>query len=140
MSCYNSCVVKAPVDEVWAALSNFHDMSWASGVIEALEVVGEKGPGEIGAKRLLNGVFPETLRAMDPDERVFEYSIDDGPGPLSKDSVDGYIGRVRVAPITVGEGTFVEWSSRWERSDGGVEEFCNPIYQALMGAMVAHFD
>lgn len=27
MSCYNSTVVPAPVDKVWAKLRNFHDLS-----------------------------------------------------------------------------------------------------------------
>lgn len=139
MSCYHSCVLKAPADQVWAALSNFHDLSWASGVIESVDVVGEQGAGDVGAKRILNGVFHETLLSMNHDEHVFEYSIDDGPGPVAKGVVKGYVGRVRVTPITTGEGTFVEWSSHWDSSDGGVEELCNPVYQALMGAMVAHF-
>jgi len=139
MSCYNSCAVNAPVDKVWTALSNFHDMSWASRVIESVEVVGDKGRDEIGAGRILNGVFHETLRAIDHDARVLEYSIDDGPGPVAKGVVNGYIGRVRVAPITTTDGSFIEWSSRWDKSNGEVEDFCNPIYQALMNAMVAHF-
>ena len=33
MGCYNSCVVSAPVDRVWTALRDFHDMSWAPQVI-----------------------------------------------------------------------------------------------------------
>ena len=139
MSCYSSCVVKASADDVFTTLSNFHDLGWAGGVVESFEVVGDRGAREIGAQRIINGAFHETLRALDQADRVFEYSIDDGPGPVSKDAVVGYIGRVRVAPITTGEGSFIEWTSRWQDSKGGIEELCNPIYQALMTAMVAHF-
>ena len=39
MGCYNSCVVNAPIDAVWGALRNFHDLSWASQVITSLEKV-----------------------------------------------------------------------------------------------------
>ena len=42
MGCYNSIVVNAPVDKVWAAMRDFHDMSWASGVIEKVDPVGDR--------------------------------------------------------------------------------------------------
>jgi hypothetical protein len=139
VGCYNSCVVQGPVDKVWSALRNFHDMSWAAGVIEKLEPVGETGGTRIGARRILNGVFPETLLALDDVNRELKYSIDDGPGPVAKDQVAGYVGTVRVFPVTDGNGTFVEWSSSWQDSKGGVKEFCDPIYQALLGALQKHF-
>jgi len=37
MGCYNSCLVNAPVDRVWSALRNFHDLSWAGGVVQSVE-------------------------------------------------------------------------------------------------------
>jgi hypothetical protein len=114
-------------------------MSWAAGVIEKLEPVGETGGTRIGARRILNGVFPETLLALDDVNRELKYSIDDGPGPVAKDQVAGYVGTVRVFPVTDGNGTFVEWSSSWQDSKGGVKEFCDPIYQALLGALQKHF-
>ena len=33
MGCYNSCIVEGPVDRVWALLRNFHDLTWATGVV-----------------------------------------------------------------------------------------------------------
>ncbi len=54
---YQSTVVNAPVEKVWERLRNFHEMSWASGVIEKCEPVGELQGNQIGAKRLLNGVL-----------------------------------------------------------------------------------
>jgi hypothetical protein len=35
--------------------------------------------------------------------------------------------------------TFVEWSSSWSESEGGVAEFCNPIYQGLLAALQKRF-
>ena len=139
MGCYNSCVVDAPVDKVWAALRNFHDMSWAAGVIESVDAIGDKASDQIGAKRILNGVFHETLLGINDADRCFKYSIDDGPDAVSKDNVRGYIGAVRVWPVTDGDATFVEWSSSWAASGGGVQEFCDPIYRALLGALKNHF-
>lgn len=139
MGCYNSCVVNAPADRVWSALRNFHDLSWASGVVQKVERIGEAGGDQIGARRVLNGVFHETLLALNDADRELKYSIDDGPGPVSKDSVSGYRGRVRVMPVTDLNGAFVEWSSSWEDSSGGVREFCDPIYKAFLDALKTHF-
>lgn len=35
--------------------------------------------------------------------------------------------------------TFVLWTSTWETDGGGVEEFCNTIYRALLNDMKQHF-
>jgi len=139
MGCYNSCIVDASADRVWHALRDFHDLSWAWGVIETVDRVGPKAPDQIGAQRVLNGVFKETLLALDDNEREFSYSIDDGPDAVSPDRVSGYVGRVSVFPVTDGDKTFVAWSSSWRESQGGVEEFCDPIYKALLGALQKHF-
>ena len=132
MGCYNSTIVNAPADKVWARLRDFHDLSWAPNVVSKVQKVGSVPGTQIGAQRVLNDAFHETLRAVDDSERVFRYSIDDGPGAVAKDKVTGYLGEVRVLPVTDGNSTFVAWSSRWDDSKGGVAEFCSPIYQALL--------
>ncbi len=140
MSCYNSVTVDSPVDQVWQALRDFHDLSsCCPDVITQLEPVGDVGGTEIGAKRILNGAFHETLLTLDDEERTFSYGIDDGPEAVSKDNVQGYIGEVRVFPVTDDDSTFVLWTSRWDSSGGGVQEFCDPICQALLGALKSHF-
>ena len=55
--------------------------------------------------KVLNGVFHETLLALDDEERTFSYSIDDGPEAVSKENVQGYIGEVRVFPVTDDDST-----------------------------------
>jgi hypothetical protein len=139
MGCHNTRVIPAPVDAVWTALRNFHDMSWARGVIDKLEVVGPHKADQIGAKRILNGAFHETLLGLDEEERVVRYRIDDGPDPLAKDRMLNYIGQVRVFPVTDKEHAFVEWTSTWKGSDGAVKEFCDPIYVALLDALYKRF-
>jgi hypothetical protein len=139
MSCYNSTVVNASEEQTWELLSNFHDFSWCPEVVVSVEKVGDLGSHEIGARRILNGVFHETLVAIDTEARTLQYSIDDGPEAVSKDNVQGYIGEVRLFPVTDSSSTFVLWTSRWDSSGGGVEEFCNPIYQALLGSLKNHF-
>ncbi len=138
MGCYNSCTVSAPVDDVWATLRNFHDLGWARDVLETCEPIGPKGPHEIGARRLLNGVFKETLLELDDDGRTVRYSIDDAPGTPVAGATD-YVGTVGLRPVTSEGTTFVEWSSSWSKSEGGVAEFCNPIYQGLLAALQKRF-
>jgi len=139
MGCYNTCIVNAPVDQVWGALRNFHDMSWASGVIEDLKPVGNQASDQVGAKRILNGAFHETLRGLDDVTKEIHYTIDDGPDVLSKDKVSGYTGHVRLSPVTDSNKTFVEWTSSWGAAEGDVHGFCNPIYVALLGALSKHY-
>ena len=138
MGCYNSCVVSASADEVWAVLWDFHDMSWASESVKSLERIGDAGD-RLGAKRVINGKMHETLLALNDVDRVFKYAIDDGPAALSKDNVTGYVAKVVVSAVTDTDAAFVEWSSQWHESQGGVKEFCDPIYTRLLAQLKAHF-
>ena len=133
--CYNSTVVDAPMDKVWSVLRNFHDMSWATGSIETCEPVGAISGSQVGAKRVLNGVFQETLVGIDDHARSITYQITNGPPPLTREEVSEYFGVVRLHPVTVGEGTFVEWSSTWIGNESAVGGFCDPIYRALLTAL-----
>ena len=138
MSCYQSCIVNATADDVWATLRDFHDLEWAKEVLPTIEKVGSQGPHEVGAGRLLNGTFKETLLALDDEGKTLRYSIDNAPGTPVDDAID-YVGTVRVHPVTSDGTSFVEWSSTWTNSEGGVADFCNPIYQALLGALQSRF-
>ena len=140
MGCYNSTIINAASDKVWEVLKNFHDLSWAPNVITKLEVIGSAKADELGAKRILNDAFHETLLSLDEENKTFTYSIDDGPGPVSKDNVTDYIGEVRVFRISDEDTSFVVWTSRWASAkEGGVEDFCNPIYHALLQGLKSHF-
>lgn len=133
-NCYNNVEIARPPISVWQTIHDFHDMSWAGDVITSLEKIGDKNGTEIGAKRILNGVFYETLQAYDPYELTFSYSIDDGPGPVAKSLVKNFMGMVNVSATN--GGTLVEWSSNFESvDDGGIGEFCDPIYAALLTAL-----
>lgn len=132
---YQSVVIDAPVEKVWSTVRNFHDLSWAPNVAEACDVVGDLQGDQIGAKRVINGVFHETLQELSDLDHRIRYSIDNGPSPVSADDVQNYVGVLELAPITEGGGTFVQWHSGW---DGGAEEacdFCHNIYVALLGDM-----
>ena len=138
--CYNTTVVEAPIDQVWQTIRDFHEMGWAEGVITSCELVGDAAGDQVGAGRILNDAFHETLLSLDDEARQLTYSIDDGPGPVAKDVVENYVGQVRVLPVTCSDRTFVEWTSSYD-SDApqAVSDFCNPIYQALLLALRNHF-
>ncbi len=137
---YQSTVVPVDVDTAWSVLRNFHDLTWAPNVITKLEPVGDKRSHEVGAKRVLNDLFQETLIEFDDDARRLRYSIDDAPGtPASAENVQNYIGTLQLAPVTEGGGTFVEWYSEWDGNDEECQTFCTPIYRALLGDLNKHF-
>lgn len=138
--CYNSTVINADCESVWNTLRDFHQLDWAAGVVNKVEVVGSAGGTDVGARRVLNDAFHETLMTLDDQARTLSYSIDDGPGPVASDAVDNYVGTVRVTPVTDSDQTFVEWSSSYDSpNDTAVGELCNPIYRALLGALGKHF-
>jgi len=110
----------------------FHDLSWASGVVTSCMPVGDLKADQVGARRIVNDAFHETLVELSDVERTLKYSIDDGPSPVSKDEVKNYIGVVRAIPITDDDTTFVEWSSSWDQNDAAVYEFCHGIYCAVL--------
>ena len=138
--CYNTITVNVPIDKVWSTIKDFHDLSWAKDVIESVEKVGDKKGDQIGARRILNGVFHETLHAVNELAHSFAYTIDDGPGAVSKDLVRNYVGSVKLLPVTSDNSTFVEWATRYDSADdSAVGELCNPIYHALLEALRSHF-
>ncbi len=134
--CYNSTVIEAPREKIWAVINNFHDMSWANPVITEVEKIGDITGNQAGAQRVLNQAFHETLQSVDEENFNFTYSIDDGPGPVAKGAVKNYLGRVTLYPVTDSHHTFVEWVSSFESSsDSEVSDFCDPIYAGLLKAM-----
>ena len=130
---YQSININAPVEKVWAALRDFHDMSWAPNVITKLTPVGDLKGDQPGSKRVLNDAFHETLIEVSEPDRSIRYSIDDGPSPVSKDDVQNYVGAINVHAVTDDNSTFVEWSSSWEAKENAAEDFCHNIYLALLG-------
>ena len=137
-STFQEIEIAAPAEKVWQTIRDFHDVSWAPNVVTSLDVVGDKAGDQKGAGRVLNGVFHETLRMLDDYSKTFTYSIDEGPGPLADGQMKNYVGRVVVEHIA--GGTRVEWTSNWQENDAAVEEFCHPIYVALLNDMKASLE
>lgn len=134
--CYNKIEIETPINKVWDTISDFHDISWAPDVVTSVTKVGDKTGDEVGAGRVLNGVFHETLTELDPGNFTFSYSIDDGPGPVASDAVSDYIGTVKLTATE--SGCIAEWSSVFQsQNENEVADFCNPIYMALLNSLKA---
>ena len=133
-----SKVINASMDAIWDKLSNFHDLSWAPNVAKSCDKVGAIDSYDVGAKRLLNGVFHETLTETNQGTYSIKYSIDDGPSPVSKEEVSNYIGVIQLSPAADGA-TLVEWNSSWESNSEEAVGFCHGIYVALLDELAASF-
>lgn len=132
-----SIVVDTSIANVWGKLSNFHDMSWAPNVITGVDKVGDIEGTQVGAKRILNGAFHETLTEVNESNHTIQYSIDDGPSPVSKEEVSNYTGTIKLTETS--DGTLVEWTSDWDSNMQDAVEFCSGIYVALLGELKASF-
>jgi hypothetical protein len=132
---YQSAVVPAPADAAWRVLRGFHDLSWAPDVVTSCAPVGDLRGDQVGARRLLNGCFHETLLALDDLERTLRYRLDDGPSPVSPAEVRNFVATVRVRPVTDEERAFVEWSASWDARDEAAVEFATGIYRSLLAAL-----
>jgi len=139
-STYQSIVIDAPIEKVWDTVKNFHDFSWAPSVIQSCEIVGDSNGLELGAKRVLNGAFHETLVELDNNKHKIKYSIDDGPAPVSASDVTNYFGTLRLRESTIDNKTLVGWGSVWESESEDAVEFCRGIYVALLNSLSLYFD
>jgi len=134
-----SIIISASIDNVWERFASFHEMPWAANILSDIEIVGDKNGDEVGAKRVLNGAFHETLTMIDSENYHLEYSIDDGPSPVSKEEVSNYTGVIQLSPAKDAEGTLVVWNSSWQSNSEDAVEFCHGIYIALLGELKSSF-
>lgn len=137
---YNSIIVAAPIERVWSRIGDFHEFSWAPSVIVSCEKVGKGDGYTVGAKRLLNGLFLDTLIAYSAIEKRMMYSMDEGPPPVSSQEIQEYVGNLHLLPLTADNTTFVEWSGSWEAGTPAAVEYMNKVYRSLLRDLAAEFD
>jgi hypothetical protein len=137
---YNSIIVPAPIEQVWSRINDFHDFSWAPSLIASCEKVGCGGGSSVGARRLLNGVFLDTLIAYSRIERRLVYSMDEGPSPVSSREIQSYVGDFHLLPVTAANTTFAEWSGAWEGGGEAAVPYMNDVYRSLLADLAASFE
>lgn len=138
--CYQSIVINAPIDEVWRTVRHFHEWSWAPHIIRRCEAVGSLPGDQVGAQRIINEEFHETLLECNPTAYRIRYSMDEGPSPVSSKDVKHYIGSLQLRPITSDASTFVEWRSTWVSDTDAALEFCHTLYLRLLRALARHLE
>ena len=117
-------------DVVWGVIADFGNVSWVPG-IEKVDLEGE-GVGMI--RHLTVPVFPqlhERLDAIDPQEKVLEYSIP----AVEYIKVKNYSARAQVVDLGSGR-CRVLWSCRAE-AEGASEQQASDetraFYEAMLG-------
>ncbi len=141
--------VAAPPAEVWAAIGNFHDMSWHPAVFST---AGEGG-NEIDATRVLTlgqeggPTISEVLYKYDAAKMTYSYRITEVA--VETLPVTNYSSHLTVKPAE-GGGSLIEWRGAFYRgypnndpppelSDEAAVAAVTAVYQAGLDALAERF-
>ena len=108
-----SSVVEAPVEVVWKAIRRFDAPAEFLPFVETSPIEGGQEPTAVGAVRVVTqvdgGVFREVLVAHSDADHFYSYTFVGSPIPVRNHRTT-----LRLRPITDGDLTLAEWSSRFE--------------------------
>src|SRR5690348_8241020 len=107
-----STMVGAPAGEVWALLRDFAAIGTWHPALPPAEI--ENGPADrVGCVRVypLAGGHREILASLDDQNRTIAFTFAGNAGGLP---VRNYLSTMIVRPVTIGNGAYVEWSSRFD--------------------------
>jgi len=128
---HTSLVIEAPVAQVWDQIKDFHDFSWAPGIVTSCVDVGDSPGNTVGAKRLVNDAILDRLLAYDTDAHGYKYAIEEGPSPISPNEVSNFVGHLRLSAAGDNQ-TLAEYSGSWEAGDDAAVELMDGIYSGLL--------
>lgn len=107
-----SSVVEAPVAKVWDAIRRFDAVADFLPFVQSSPIEDGREPTAVGAVRVVTetsgAVFREVLVAHSDADRFYAYSFVGSPIPVSEHRTT-----LRLRPITDGDRTLGEWSSRF---------------------------
>jgi hypothetical protein len=106
-----STVVASPVGEVWALLRDFGAIGDWHPALPPCEI--QEGPADrVGCVRVfpLAGGHRETLTGLDDQQRIIAFTFGDNAGL----PVRSYMSMMTAQPVTLGDHTYIEWSSRFD--------------------------
>lgn len=110
---YSSSVIGAPVECVWQFVRDFNGLpKWFPSVTDS--VIEDGGSADkIGCVRSFHSVGGHRLRerlvGLSDYDRSCVYQMLDNPMAVSN-----HVGTIRLAPITDGDGTFIEWTAEFD--------------------------
>lgn len=109
---YVSDVIDATRDDVWAVLRDFSAMDEWHPLIAEMHMEEGQPADQVGAVRAFTltdgGRLRERLLSLSDYDYHFRYDILESPLPW-----EGYVAECRLLPITVGNRTFIEWSTEF---------------------------
>lgn len=108
-----SSVVNAPVEKVWTTIRRFDAAAHWLPFVKSSPIEDGGDPTRVGCIRVLTQtdgeVFREVLLALSDAERSYSYTFVSSPVPVRNHQTT-----LRVLPITDGDRSYVEWSSRFD--------------------------
>lgn len=109
---YVSDVIDATRDDVWAVLRDFSAMDEWHPLIAEMHMEEGQPADRVGAVRAFTltdgGRLRERLLSLSDYDYHFRYDILESPLPW-----EDYVAECRLLPITVGNRTFIEWSTEF---------------------------
>jgi len=108
-----SSVVEAPAEKVWAIIRRFDAAADWLPFVKSSPIEDGGDPTRVGCVRVVTqtdgAVFREVLIALSDAQRSSSYTFVGSPVPVRDHRTT-----LRVLPITDGDRSYVEWSSRFE--------------------------
>jgi Polyketide cyclase / dehydrase and lipid transport len=136
-----SSVVDAPAEKVWARTRRFDAVAEWLPFVKSSPIEDGGDPTRVGCIRVLTQtdgeVFREVLVALSDAERFYSYTFVSSPVP-----VRNHCTTLRVLPITDGDRSYVEWSSRFEidpQYEAQLVELMNRNFLAGLRALAEKF-
>jgi hypothetical protein len=111
---YNSCVIPAPIEDVWPVIRDFAAfLDWHPSFDGTCEIKDGNNPAKVGAIRTIKtkdgGVFVESLYELSDRTHIMTYFILESPLPMKN-----YAGIVSCTKITDSNQTFLSWEAEAE--------------------------
>lgn len=135
-----SRVIPASPGAVWRWLRDFDALPRWHPAIAQSEIEGG-GPGDrVGCVRAFSrrsdgGKLRERLLALDDPGRTLTYNILSSPMPVAD-----YVACLRVVPVTMGGGAFVQWTAQFQVTSGREADVAQDIAQNVFAAGLASLE
>jgi len=136
-----SSVVDAPTEKVWGIIRRFDAAADWLPFVKSSPIEDGGDPALVGCVRVVTrqtaAVFREVLVALSDPERFYAYTFVGSPVP-----VRNHCTTLRVLPITDGDRSYVEWSSRFEidpEHEAQLVELMNRNFLAGLRSLAAKF-
>lgn len=128
-----SAVIDAPVDAVWALMRDFNGLPDWHPRFSRSHIEDGLPSDQIGCVRNFDiaddgGTIRERLLMLSDKEYSFEYCILDSPLP-----VEGYVAKLTLYPITVGNRTLGVWTAEFKMVDGDEAEVVDAVANGTFG-------